>query len=460
MCNEVKASGNTATPLSSDNTAHQKTTLRSCLTWFTDQLRNYQTLARFSFSSVTLNVIQMAANIVILRWLDPEDLGLWQSVMLIQSYSFILQLGALNGLNRELPYSMGAGDDKAAVGLAGTAQSVAVTAAGLLIAGGLGSWLILSNIMLRYGTLAVFLVSAAEIYRNYLIVTYRAEKAFGTLANILLCEAIMAIVTLPLVYYFGYWGLAGRYLFLSLFGLTVNFIYRPLHAPLRFRFDHFLTLLKVGLPVYALGYLLTVSGTFPRVILLTESGEEGVKLVGLFAPVYAVMTLLQMIPYSIGQYVYPHMSYRYGKTGDPKSLWSIAWKVSIFPLIAAVPAVLACLFVLPWLIDVFFSKYSESIPAVRFGLISGIFLGSSIAVTAFNSLKAWKWYSIYTGFRVASSYLLPLAAFFIMSDRLAGVAAGFALAHGLSFLLGLYCIYRATHVGVGVAEPIPLETVD
>jgi O-antigen/teichoic acid export membrane protein len=446
--------------LPGDGAGEKRTVLRSCIGWFAVRLRNYQTLARFSFSSVTLNVVQMAANIVILRWMEPQDLGLWQSVMLIQAYSFILQLGALNGLNRELPYQMGTGDDKGAVELAGTAQSVAVAAAGLLIAGGLGAWLISHDAMLRYGALAVFLVSAAEIYRNYLTVTYRAEKAFGTLANIFLFEAVMAIVTLPLVRYFGYWGLAGRYVFLSVFGLAANFIYRPLHAPLRFCFKHLVTLLKVGLPVYGFGYLLTVSGTFPRVILLTESGEQGVKLVGLFAPVYAVINLLQMIPYSMGQYIYPHMSYKYGKTGDPRSLWPIAWKTAVYPLFLAIPAVLAGFFIFPWIIDLFFAKYSESIPAVRYGLISGIFVGSSIAITAFNSLKAWKWYSIYTGFRVAASYLLPLALFFVMSDRLSGVAAGFAIAHALSFVLGLYCLFRATHVDFGVAEPIQLETAD
>jgi hypothetical protein len=40
------------------------------------------------------------------------------------------------------------------------------------------------------------------------------------------------------------------------------------------------------------------------------------------------------------------------------------------------------------------------------------------------------------------------------------VAAGFAIAHGFSFLVGMYCIYRATHVGIVVAEPIQLGAGD
>jgi O-antigen/teichoic acid export membrane protein len=421
------------------------------------RLLNYQTLARFSFSTITLNVVTMVANIVILRWLEPEELGLWQSVMLIQSYFFFVHLGSLNGLNRELPYRMGAGEDKAVMELAGTAQSVAIAGAILLISLGIGAWLILPGAMLRWGALAVFLTTASELYRNYLTVTYRAERAFGSLANIILFEAMMAIITLPSVYYFRYWGLAGRYLFLSLFGLAVNFVYRPLHAPVRFRFGHLVTLLKVGLPICITGYLLTISGTFPRVILITESGEQWERMVGLFAPVYAVINLLQMIPFSMAQYIYPHMSYRYGKTGDPRSLWPIAWKVTMYPLVAAIPAVLAGLLILPWIIGWLFPKYSESIPAVRYGLISGLFLGSSIAISALNSLKAWKWYSIYTGFRVAMSYVLPLAGFFVMSNQLSGVAAGYALAHALSFLLGIFCIFRATHKCAENAEAIELE---
>jgi len=154
------------------------------------------------------------------------------------------------------------------------------------------------------------------------------------------------------------------------------------------------------------------------------------------------------------------MSYKYGKTGDPRSLWPVAWKVTVFPLVVTVPAMIVCAVVLPWLIEYVFPKYVESIPAVRYGLISGIFLGSTISINALNSLKAWKWYSIYTGFRVSASYLFPLGFFYIMSNPLAGVAAGFALAHGLSFLLGIYCIYCATHVGLVASEAIQLGAGD
>jgi O-antigen/teichoic acid export membrane protein len=446
-------SSNEEIPLLSNDIASEEASQPSLFVRLKGQLFNYKTLVRFSFASVTFNVVTMAANIVILRWLEPETLGLWQSVMLIQSYSFIMQLGALNGLNRELPYTLGAGDDKTVKELAGTAQSIAIMASFLLIAGGIGSWLVLREPMLRYGALVVFFCSAGAIYRNYLTVTYRAEKAFGTLSYILLFESLMAVVTLPLVYYCGYGGLAGRYLFLVILGMSVNYVYRPLHAPVRFKFKHAVTLVKVGLPLYACGYLLTVSGTFPRLILLSESG---VKMVGLFAPIYAVMGLMQMIPDSIAQYIYPHMSYKYGQTGDPRSLWPIAWKVAVYPMVVAIPAVLACLLILPWMIEHYFSKYIESIPAVRYGLISGVFLGTVISINALFSLKAWKWSAIYTGFRVVSSYLLPLGMFYFMVNPLEGVAAGFAIAHGLSFVVGLYCIYRATHVEIVAVEAIQL----
>lgn len=442
------------TPTLDNKVASEKATFQGLFAWLMLQLRKYHIFARFSFASVTFNILTMAANIVILRWLEPEALGLWQSVMLIQAYSLIVGLGVLNGLNRELPYTMGRSDSKGVIELAGTAQTVAIMGAMVLILGGIGSCFVLQGAMLRYGALIVFVGSAAGVYRNYLTVTYRAEKAFGSLANIQLFESLLTILTLPLVYYYGYKGMAGRYLFLVLIGLWLNYLYRPLDAPVRFKFKHMITLMKVGLPIYVFGYLLTVSGTFPRLILLSESG---VKLVGLFAPVYAVMGLLEMVPYSIGQYIYPHMSYKYGKTGDPRSLWPIAWKVAVYPLIISIPPVVACLLVLPWMIESFFPKYVESIPAVGYGLISGIFLGTAISITALNSLKAWKWYSIYTGFRVLSSYLFPLTMFYAMANPLAGVAAGFALSHGLSFLLGLYCVYRATHGDMATEEAIQLE---
>lgn len=426
----------------------------SRLTLLMGSLRNYRTLAHFSSASVGLNVATLIANFLILRWLEPETLGLWQSLLLIQTYSLIIQGGVFNGLNRELPYSMGNGDERAVMELAGTAQAVSIFGAILLSICAAGVLFFPLNISIRLGAAVVFICSAGAIYRNYLTVTYRADRAFATLAHIRMVETVMVLFTLPLIYYFEYAGLAGRFVIITFLGVILNHIYRPLHVKTQFSTSHLIRLLKVGLPIYICGYLLTVSSTFPRLILLSE---DGLKQVGLFAPVYAVMGMMQMLPESIAQYIYPHMSYRYGKTGDPESLWPMAWKTATGVVVLSLPGLVVCMFAVPWIIEWFFPKYVESAVAIKWGLISGVFLGGAISVNALLSLKAWLWLTVYTAFQVISTFLLSFSLYRIAGNPLEGVAAGYAIAQGLSFPVGMYCIYRATHVRMLTPETVAID---
>ncbi len=51
----------------------------------------------------------MLGGFIVIRWIGPDELGLWQSLMIVATYAPVLQLGTTNGLNRDLPYMYGAG---------------------------------------------------------------------------------------------------------------------------------------------------------------------------------------------------------------------------------------------------------------------------------------------------------------------------------------------------------------
>ncbi len=222
---------------------------------------------------------------------------------------------------------------------------------------------------------------------------------------------------------------------------------------MRFSWRHAVTLLKVGLPVYACTYLFILGDTFPQVVLL--AGKNGFTMVGLFAPVGATITLMQMIPTSIAQYIYPKMSYRFGQTGDPRSLWPMAWKTSLGLVVLFLPALPVGMFAIPWVLREWFSNYADCAGAIKWGLVSGMFLGASISVNALFSLKAWLWSGVYAVGRMVSAYVLPLLMLWWMSDVLEAVALGYMLAQAFAFALAIYCIYRATHAGASAPAPSP-----
>ena len=67
---------------------------------------HHSTLLRFSTASVIYSMATMLTGLVIYRWVEPADYGLWLSVLMIQVYASIIQGGVLNGLNRELPFNL------------------------------------------------------------------------------------------------------------------------------------------------------------------------------------------------------------------------------------------------------------------------------------------------------------------------------------------------------------------
>jgi O-antigen/teichoic acid export membrane protein len=397
------------------------------------------TLARFAGATTFQSVVTMLAGFAVLRWVSPDDLGLWQSFLLIESYSLLVQVGVFNGLNRELPFQLGANNATDAMRLAATSQTVAAFGSGLLAIGTLIAVFSGAEPRTTCGVAAVFFASACGVYQNYLTVTYRADRAFETLARLNLLDGILGVVSLPLVFYLGYVGLALRYALMKGISVTLNHLFRPMRPGWGLSWRTLVSLLRIGVPLYTSGYLLGVSVTFPKVILLSEHGP---RVVGLFAPAGAMMAVMQILPGALGQFVYPRMSFALGRTNDPASLWPIVWKTTAGTFAISIPVAIVGMWLAPWFISGFFPKYTDCIPAIRWTIATGVLLGSTIGVNALYSLKAWRPIVVYTAVRVCAAFVFPYLM--IRTTRpLEGIALGYFIGESLSFVVGAACVYWA-----------------
>lgn len=406
-------------------------------------LSGRETLVRFSAASAANGIAGMVSGLVIISWIPPGELGIWKSLLIIQPYVNILQGGIIQGLNRELPYRVGEGKGDSVRGLAVTAQTYSLACSCLLALACAASFFISSDPMIRFALPAVFLVPASGVYINYLSATYRADQEFETLAKIQAAVAGLNIATLVLVYTIGYFGIPVRVVVISLGNVFLLHLYRPMRVPLGFNFADFTGLMRVGVLLFVVGYVIQVSLTFPNTILLFE---EGTEMVGKFAPALAIFGMMTLIPRSVSQYVYARMSFRLGQSGNLSTLWGQAWKSSLGVLLISVPMVFGATLVFPWLVRGFFPKYAECIASVGWISLAGAFFGSQMFSSAMNSMKAWKWIFTYTATRVLLAIAVPFLAYRLLSaDPLAAVASGYAAAGVLSFAIGLGCTYMATH---------------
>ncbi len=401
---------------------------------------NHSVLLSFTTASTVLGLTNMASAFLILRWVPPAQMGLWYSLALVETYSSLVQLGVFNGLNRELPYRLGRRDTQA-LEFVSTTQGFSLVVIGLMCLGAVASIFVSSDPDVRYVLPLIFLAGACSLYQQFLASTYRAKLAFKRLTLIFFIDSLMSASTLPLVYYLGYAGLPLRYMIVALTGTAIRYVWRPFRVPTKFSPRILVTLLRVGIPLYAFSYILGAAETFPRLVLLSRGTLE---MVGLLAPAMAMISLMVLVPSSLTQYAYPHMSYQLGATNDPRSLWQIAWKASFGYMVFAIPILVIGLFLVPPVIRVLLPEYVGGIDAVRWILVAGVFLGSKMSISALNSLKAWRWMSLYVASRALTLLLLPLLFFGLLADKVEGVALGYALSSIACFLVGLMCVHRAT----------------
>jgi O-antigen/teichoic acid export membrane protein len=165
------------------------------------KIKNNKTLYLFSGSTMFYSMVLMISNLIVIRWVNPELMGLWGTIILFQTYSFFLQLGTLSGLGRELPFYLGKNENEKALSLAGTASFLSLICMGIVFFLTLISLIYFIIKGAEYYVLVTISVvgvsSAINFYQNYLIVTFRSNKSFNRLSKVYFIQSII----ISLVYY-------------------------------------------------------------------------------------------------------------------------------------------------------------------------------------------------------------------------------------------------------------------
>lgn len=400
----------------------------------------------FSSSSVILSLVKLVSGVVIIKWVIPEDIGLWNSISLLQSYTAILTLGMLSGLNRELPYYMGKGDQDYIVKLAQTTLyfvrilNVIVSIATVLTLVYI-YYFVSRDVKLLFGLLSIGIIIVTAFYNTYLSVTYRASSEFIKLSKMQLYISGFTLISVILPYYYSYYGLVIRTVLVSIFSVAVIYVVRPLKVKAAYDKKSFKELIKTGIKLYAIGYLDDISKTFNRTILLTYGG---VLLVGYFSPAIAVITGMTIFPSAMAQYIYPQMSFNFGKYNDPRNLWGWVWKSALGMLAIGLPLIVMGWLLIPYFIKEFFPNYLESIFATQMALLAGVFDSATIGTQVLNTLKSFKWLTVLTVFKLALLWF-TMSYFASVMNPLEGVSIGMVIASIIFWVISMLVCYKETH---------------
>lgn len=342
----------------------------------------------FASGNMIAMVLRMAGGFLTARFCDPSVLGLFNGMGLVLGYATFLQLGVLNGLNRELPYYIGANDIKQAHGLAATSQAWALIIGGI-VAGGLlvfGSWQMINGrieLAIGWSTYAVsaFLMFYAQLY---LQITYRTGGDFSRLAVINVTQYAISLVMVWLVWMFSFYGLCMRALAVALINLLMLWMWRPLKIKPKFKKKYFLKLLRIGVPIFGAGQLWVWWVVTDSAMVLKFMGATGLGLYQL-----AVMTGqgIEVLPNALAQICYPRMAKEYGRTKSVAYIINIILRPTIILLLCIIPIVILSWLVLPPIVQLLLPKYSEAVPAVQWTLCSSAILSLSTVGDVFSVTK-------------------------------------------------------------------------
>lgn len=405
----------------------------------------YKVPVIYSGTSIFKALAQILVGFVIAKYVLPEDFGIWSTINLAVTYALFLQAGLINGLNLELPFAYGKNQEATANDLAGTVQFFTVISSVIVLIIGLSYQLFWadSNSKIRYGALAITVVIIFTFYQNYLISTFRSASSFLKLSTIQITEALTNILTLLFVIYFSYYGLLIKAVLVIVTYVTLLHIKRPIKIGLNWNTKTFLNLLKVGLPIFALGYSESVSATFDRIWLLKFSDLSDV---GLYSFSLYGLTLFTLFSTSIASYIYPRMTYNYGLKKDKLILWKYVKKVTIilFSLLIIIAAVGS--YLIPLIVPKFFPQYLQSIEPMQILFFAGAFKGSVVGVNVLWSIKSWRHMIIY---QLGYSILLislPYIFIQVLQNKIIAVAIGVLIANFINLFSGFYLSYFATHI--------------
>lgn len=315
----------------------------------------------------------MVAGVIVARLLTPRELGAFQTVMLIFSYTAFLQLGVFSGLNRHFAFLMGRGEEKQAQEMANASFRMAHLVGFLQVLIGLGfsAWLFFGSTdrLVFWGAVAVIPILFLTPYFNHFDVTYRTSQHFQLLGYFLSFESLFMLAGILLVWAFSYAGLFIRELANRIIGFWLRWKYAPVRADGKGTFADIRELIHIGAPIMISGYIFSLLLVADRSVIAYWKGPQAV---GIYAMAGLVISVFMIIPTMVGPILNPKAAAVYGQSGQPNSLRKYIGISLLMNGLLALPLVISGYFFMERIIRLLLPAYVEGIPAARVSLLTGV----------------------------------------------------------------------------------------
>lgn len=347
----------------------------------------------FTVSTGLKTFVQMATSLIVIRMVLPEELGIWKSVVLIQTYISILQFGVMDGLNRQYALYRGAGKDDIAKEKAHVAFTFILLVSllsgliVLIIAGVF--WFRSSNSKTLIALLLFTLQAMATPLWHYYDTLYRSGHKFSTLGWIQFGESVFLVGSLLLIYFWGWLGMFIRYATVFPVGLLLRYYFRPIPIRIMINWKSLINLSKIGLKVLFSNYLFSLLIVADTTLIAVYLGQEQL---GIYSVAITIGGAFLFFPNAVNMIMFSRMAYRIGQSNNAASLRRLAFLPELYNAILLFIPTVILWFTLEPLIIWALPKYIGGITSAKWMVVTGYIMGLNSSGKVFQALNRMKEY--------------------------------------------------------------------
>lgn len=391
------------------------------------------------------SITTMVIGILILRWLTPRELGLWNTVYIFTAYTPFFQLGIQSALNMDLPILLGGDDKDKAKAIVENSKGFAYIIFILFIITGVilttTFYFLGKDLELILGIATISIMAAFQSIQIHLIATFRSAKAFDKLTLLYLINTFIIIVSVYFIYQYRYYGVL-IYNIINVIALTTLMFFWAPYKSIKptLQLKQLINLSKTGIVLMSFIQLRELAKSIPKWIILYMGG---IVKFGLFSPALAIYGLMGMLPSQIAQFFHPQMGFKYGQTGNARDMWRYIKKmVILFPLIS-IPFCLGIWIITPWLLTSFFPEYIESEWPMKIMSVAFIFSSAFTTHGVLYTIKAYRFAYFYSIIEIIGYIVFPITLVKTLPyDVVTSITIGIAVNNFILYLINIYILKK------------------
>lgn len=380
-----------------------------------------------------VSVISGLGGLLQARWVSPVVFGEFRKYGILTSYLCLGLALVHDGLMRQYPYLIGKGEQEEALRVSAAAKwwylllSRLFSVLFVILA---GYSLFREDYRATVGWGTQIAAVWVAYYGAYQMVMYRSSSNFKRLAYNNLISSTLSFVYLLFVKFFGYWGLAIRFILTNIQGVLINQRYLPVKIKAVFDYRRLCGLAKISLPLAVPGYIRTsFLGATLSGVILKYCGAEGLGLYGIALTFQGFALIFTT---SLNQIFTVKLTSKFGETENVFSCFRYAKIPTLLSVLSATGVAGAFCVIIGPFIQFLLPRYVDSIPLIQ---ILSIHLPLVAMGLPFMAIRAALWYKTLV-FMALFQCLACLLMVFILKKTLIHITACMILAEAFTLLAG------------------------